>query len=108
MSEWANDELKRLLAVAFDRAWKRYYRPSRISAISEDVARAALAKYLIALAKAGVISIDALAQGGFAHLVSLTPQAQHWAHLKIEGANARFQPCWRIRISGARDGRPQN
>jgi hypothetical protein len=97
MSAAAGDDFKLHLARAFDRAWKRYYRPSRIGVISEHVARAALAKYLIALAKEGVVSMDALAQGGFIHLISLTPEAQHWGHLKIEGAKARFQPLWRIR-----------
>jgi cold shock protein len=53
MSERPDDELK-LLARAFDRAWDRYYRPSRIGAISESVARPALAKHLIALARKGV------------------------------------------------------
>ena len=60
MPERPDDELK-LLARAFDRAWKRYYRPSRIGAISESVARPALAKHLIALAKEDLVSFDALA-----------------------------------------------
>ena len=72
MSETADDEFKLLLARAFDRAWKNYYRPSRIGAISASEARSALAKHLIALAKEGVVSVDALAQGGLLHLVSLT------------------------------------
>jgi hypothetical protein len=97
MPERADDELK-LLARAFDRAWNRYYRPSRIGAISESVARPALAKHLIALAKDGVVSIDALAQGGLLHLVSLTPEAQHWGHLRLEGAGAKFQQEWRARF----------
>jgi hypothetical protein len=97
MSERPDDELK-LLARAFDRAWKRYYRPTRIGAISESVARAALAKHLIALAKEGVVSVDALAESGLLHLVSLTPEAQHWGHLKIEGAGAKFQREWRVRL----------
>jgi hypothetical protein len=101
MSEQTDDEL-RLLARAFDLAWKRYYRPSRIGAISESAARPALAKHLIALAKEGVASLDALAEGGLQHLVSLTPEAQHWGHLKIEGAAARFQREWRVRRSTAR------
>ena len=98
MSEGAGDEFKLLLARAFDRAWKRYYRPTRIGAISESVARAALAKHLIALAKEGVVSVDALAESGLLHLVSLTPEAQHWGHLKIEGAGAKFQQEWRARF----------
>jgi hypothetical protein len=100
MPERADDELK-LLARAFDRAWKRYYRPGRIGAISADVARPALAKGLIALGKEGVVSLDALAEGGFLHLVSITPAAQHWGYLRIEGAGAKFQQQWRIRLSEA-------
>jgi hypothetical protein len=100
MPERADDELK-LLARAFDRAWKRYYRPGRIGAISADVARPALAKGLIALGKEGVVSLDALAEGGFLHLVSITPAAQHWGHLRIEGAGAKFQQQWRIRLNEA-------
>jgi hypothetical protein len=75
MSERADDEFKLLLARAFDRAWKRYYRPTRIGAISPSIARPALAKHLIALAKGGVVSVGALAEGGLLHLVSLTPEA---------------------------------
>jgi hypothetical protein len=98
MAERSDDELK-LLARAFDRAWKRYYRPSRIGAISESVARPVLAKHLVALAKEGVVSLDALAEAGLLHLVSLTPEAQHWGHLRIEGAGARFQREWHVRFT---------
>jgi hypothetical protein len=98
MSERADDELK-LLARAFDRAWKRYYRPSRIGAISASVARPALAKHLIALAKKGVVSLDDLAQGGLQHLVSLTPETRQWGRLRIEGAGAKFHKEWRVRRS---------
>jgi hypothetical protein len=100
MTERPDDELK-LLALAFDRAWKRYYRPSRIGAISADVARPALAKHLIASAKQGVVSLDDLAQGGLQHLVSLTPEARQWGRLRIEGAGAKFQQEWRVRKSTA-------
>jgi hypothetical protein len=82
MSEGPDDELKQL-ALAFDRAGRRYYRPSRMGAISASVARPALAKHLIALAKQGVISLDDLAQGGLQHLVSLTPEAAQWGRLKV-------------------------
>jgi hypothetical protein len=98
MSERADEEL-RLLALAFDRAWKRYYRPSRIGAISASAAQPALAKHLIALAKEGVVSLDALAEGGLQHLVSLTPEAKQWGHLRIEGAAAKFRREWRVRRS---------
>ena len=98
MPERPDDELK-LLARAFDRVWKRYYRSSRIGAISESVARPALAKHLIALAKEDLVSFDALADGGFLHLISITPAAQHWGHPRIEGVKAKFQQQWRIRFS---------
>jgi hypothetical protein len=99
MSEETGDEFRLLLARAFDRAWKRYYRPSRIGTISASVARPALAKHLIALRREGVVSLDALAEGGLLHLLSLTPEAQHWGHLRIEGAGAKFQRQWRVRYS---------
>jgi hypothetical protein len=47
MSETADDEFKLLLARAFDRAWKNYYRLSRIGAISASETRSALAKHLV-------------------------------------------------------------
>jgi hypothetical protein len=97
--EPADDEFKLLLARAFDRAWKRYYRPSRVGTISATVARPALAKHLIALGKEGVVSVGALAEAGLLHLVSLTPEAQHWGHLRIRGARARFVLVWRVRAS---------
>jgi hypothetical protein len=100
MSERPDDELK-LLARAFDRAWKRYYRPSRIGAISADVARPALAKHLIASAKQRVVSLDDLAHGGLQHLISLTPEAPQWGRLRIDGAGAKFQKEWRVRKSTA-------
>jgi hypothetical protein len=98
MSDPIDDELKLLLARAFDRAWKRYYRASRIGAISPSVARPALAKHLIRLAKEGVVSVGALAEGGLLHLLSLTPEAQHWGCLRIERAGAKFQLVQRVRV----------
>ena len=93
MSAPADDEFKLLLARAFDRAWKRYYRPSRVGAISASVARPALAKHLIAIAKEGLVSADALAEGGLLHLVSLTPETRHWGHLGIKGAEQGCSRC---------------
>jgi hypothetical protein len=97
MSERADDEFKLLLARAFDRAWKRYYRPTRIGAISPSIARPALAKHLIALAKEGVVSVGALAGRSSASCLAYT-RSPHWGHLKIEGAGAKFQQEWRARF----------
>jgi hypothetical protein len=67
------DELKLLLARAFDRAWALYYRPGRVT-ISSDVARPALANHLVQMAKDGVTKEGQLAAGGVLHLISLTPE----------------------------------
>jgi hypothetical protein len=101
MSEPADlAEFKLRLARAFDRAWERYYRPGRMGAIAESVARPALAKHLIALAKKEQeVSSDALAESGLVHLISLTPPAEYWAQLRFQGAGARFQRVWRVRKS---------
>jgi hypothetical protein len=88
-----------VLASAFELVWKRYSRSTRIFSISSSVSRPALAKHLIALAKEGVVSEGALAEGGLLHLVSLTPEAEHWGHLRVERAGAKFQREWRVRLS---------
>jgi hypothetical protein len=66
------DELKLVLARAFDRAWARYYRPGRVR-ISPDIARPALANHLVQLAKDGVTDEGKLAAGGVLHLFAITP-----------------------------------
>jgi len=60
-----------LLARAFDRAWARYYRPGR-TGITPDVARTALAKHLVQMAKDGVADEGELAAGGVLYLFSIT------------------------------------
>ena len=67
------NELKLVLARAFDRAWARYYLPGRVT-VSPDIGRAALAKHLVKMAKDGVVDESRLAAGGVLHLVSLTPE----------------------------------
>ena len=65
------DELKLVLARAFDRAWARYYRPGQIR-ISPDDARPALANHLVQMAKEGVTDEDELTSSGVLHLFSIT------------------------------------
>ena len=67
------DELKQVLARAFDRAWARYYRAGRAT-IPPDIARPALANHLVKMAKDGVADENKLAAGGVMHLVALTPE----------------------------------
>ena len=91
-----HDELTVLLARAFDRAWNRYYRPSRIVTVSRELARISLAKHLINLAKEGVWEEEGLAERGLAHLVAITPEP--WGQVLIEHVGARFLRPWRVRI----------
>ena len=73
MSEALDPDLKLVLARAFDRAWARYYQPGRVT-ISQDVARPALASYLVQMAKDGVTEEGPLAAAGVLHLISLTDE----------------------------------
>ena len=73
MSEALDPDLTLVLARAFDRAWARYYLPGRVT-ISQDVARPALANYLVQMAKDGVTEEGPLAAAGVLHLISLTDE----------------------------------
>jgi hypothetical protein len=56
MSEPADqDELPKILARAFVRAWERYVHDER-GTISEGIARSSLTKHLVAMAKEGKTS----------------------------------------------------
>lgn len=67
------DELKLVLARAFDGAWARYYRPGRVT-ISADIARPVLANHLVKMARDGVADESKLAAGGVLRLISLAPE----------------------------------
>jgi hypothetical protein len=74
MSDSSDPELNLTLARAFDRAWERYYSPGRPT-IAAEIARPALAKQLVEMARDGIIEEGPLAAGGLLHLISLTPEA---------------------------------
>jgi hypothetical protein len=65
------DALTQLLARAFDLAWDRYYAAGQGDTISEEIARPALARILVEMAKSGVTEEEALAACGVLHLISL-------------------------------------
>lgn len=65
-------ELKLVMARAFDAAWLKYYRPGRVTMASE-VARTALAKHLVEMAKNGTTDEAQLSASGLLHLITLTP-----------------------------------
>ena len=68
-----NDEqnIRRSLARAFDRAWDGYYRSGRLT-VSQDVARTELARRLVQLSKEGVRDEGSLTKAGLSHLRQLT------------------------------------
>lgn len=67
----SDQDIKRALARAFDRAWDRYYRSARLT-LSQDVARTELARKLVKLSKDGVLDEESLAKAGLSHLRQLT------------------------------------
>jgi hypothetical protein len=66
-----DQDIRRSLARAFDRAWERYYRPGRVT-ISQDIARTELARKLVQLSKDGVRDESRLFAAGLIHLHQLT------------------------------------
>jgi hypothetical protein len=116
-----HDDLPAVLARAFVLAWQSYYRPGRRDMISEETARPALAKHLVAMAKQGVIKEVRLAVAGVQYLNSLKSERDEsvalrpnesdifdapssrleishsrcW-HFSTDDLNARFLPQWRI------------
>ena len=65
------DELKVVLARAFDQAWARYYGQGQ-GILSPDFARTALAKRLVQMAKDGVTDEESLTAGGLWYLDSIS------------------------------------
>ena len=92
------DDLPKILARSFIRAWERYYLSAQSEKVSEDVARPSLAKHLVAMAKEGVKEEDALAAGGLLHLISITPDKPRWEALRFEVVPARFLHRWNVRV----------
>jgi hypothetical protein len=67
----SDQDIRRSLARAFDRAWDGYYRSGRLT-VSHDIARTELARRLVQLSKEGVREEASLAQAGLRHLRQLT------------------------------------
>ena len=66
----SDQDIRRSLARAFDRAWAVYYRPGRLT-LSQDIARTELARQLVRLSKAGVRDEKSLTMAGLSHLSEL-------------------------------------
>lgn len=65
-------DIRRSLARAFDRAWATYYR-SGLLTVSQDVARTELARRLVQLSKEGIRDEGSLTKAGLNHLSQLSP-----------------------------------
>jgi hypothetical protein len=63
----SDQDIRRSLARAFDRAWAVYYRPGRLT-LSQDIARTELARRLVQLSKEGVRDEKSLSTGALSHL----------------------------------------
>jgi hypothetical protein len=66
-----DQETRRALARAYDRAWDLYYRSGELT-LTRDVARAELARRLVQLSKEGVRDEASLSRSGLAYLRQLT------------------------------------
>jgi hypothetical protein len=67
MNDKSDQDIRRSLARAFDRAWAVYYRPGRLT-LNQDIARTELARRLVQLSKQGVRDEKSLAKGGLSYL----------------------------------------
>jgi hypothetical protein len=92
------DDLPKILARSFIRAWERYCLSVGSRKISEEVARPSLARHLVAMANEGEREEDALAAGGLQHLISLTPSEPSWDEFRTDVVQARFLHQWNVRM----------
>ena len=65
-----DQDIRKSLARAFDRAWESYYRSGRVT-VCQDIARTELARRLVQLSKEGVSGEERLASAGLIHLCQL-------------------------------------
>jgi hypothetical protein len=97
-------DLVEILARAFDAAWQDYYGRPGCGTLPQEMARSALASFLVARAKDGMTDEAAMAAAGLEHLISLLPiepdQTQAEKDVWRLGCigRARFSDMWRVRI----------
>jgi hypothetical protein len=72
-SDNPDQDIRRSLARAFDRAWSAYYRFKNLT-LSQDIARTELARHLVQLSKTGILDETMLASAGLSHLHQLSGQ----------------------------------
>jgi hypothetical protein len=69
-----DQDIRKSLARAFDRAWGSYYRSGQLT-VGQDIARTELARRLVELSKEGIRDEGRLAEAGLSHLRQLTLKA---------------------------------
>ena len=95
----SDQDIRRSLARAFDRAWDGYYRSGPLT-ISHDVARTELARRLVQLSKAGVRDEGSLAIAGLSYLRQLTtPRGSFFAKVDLRpltssAASRKLEKPW--------------
>ena len=108
------DDLPKILARAFLRAWEQYCEADLGGKHCEEVARPFLKGLLVEFAKEGVTDEEQLVAAGLRYLISITPKPApsrrsmkyeekttedgRWppVHFCINRAPAKFLPQWRI------------
>jgi hypothetical protein len=108
------DDLPKILARAFTRAWQQYCEADLGGKHCEEVARPFLNGLLVEFAKEGVTDEEQLVAAGLRYLISITPKPApsirsmkyeekttedgRWppVHFCINRAPAKFLPQWRI------------
>jgi hypothetical protein len=71
MNDASDPDVRRILALAFDRAWDSYYLHARRT-IKREVAGPELAKRIVQAAQSGERNERRLAEAGLRHLQTLT------------------------------------
>jgi len=71
MNDTSDPDVRRILALAFDRAWESYYLHARRT-IKKEVAGPELAKRIVEVAQSGERNERRLAEAGLHHLQTLT------------------------------------
>src|SRR5215475_4098984 len=109
------DDLPKILARAFLRAWEQYCKADPSGKLSEDVARLFLKGFLVGFAREGMTDEEQLVADGLQHLISVarkptsskcsTKEQEKAAedsgrhlHFCINGHPAKFLLQWRIPI----------
>jgi len=86
------------LVSAFKAVWIEYYQFGREGSVSQDIARPALAQFLVDKAREGISDEAALAEAGLYFLFSLETPPDHPVD---DPASSAAQPLWSMCLENA-------